>query len=204
MATQPIITRAIALNIISLVDFCYRKGVIDAHRISDEGLAREFLDKISEVGVYGFLNEEGATMGWQEWTLRLMAQSRMTSWNGVMTRYFSLMGKVGQNYLSAFIPVSVRFYAKGISDYIDAPNAADIALFNDRNRVYWTQEGIKQINSRQYVDDIMLFCFDLHRRDEAIWNNDTAYDAKKKGALKPVHYEWFIRAIGLATAKKQY
>lgn len=43
---RPIINRAVALSTISLVDYCYRKGVVDAHRIGDEGLAREFLDKV--------------------------------------------------------------------------------------------------------------------------------------------------------------
>ena len=91
---RPIINRAVALSTISLVDYCYRMGVVDAHRIGDEGLAREFLDKVSQTGVYGFLNEEGITMNWKEWTLRLMAQARMTSWNGAMTRYFSLIGSL--------------------------------------------------------------------------------------------------------------
>ena len=65
MSTQPIITAQVARNTISLVDYCYRKGVEDAHRIGDEGLAREFLDKVSQTGVYGFLNEEGITMNWK-------------------------------------------------------------------------------------------------------------------------------------------
>lgn len=202
MTTQPVINTQIARNIISLVDFCYRKGVNDAYRIADEGLAREFIDKLDEVGVYGFLNDDGVTMGWQEWTLRLMAQSRMTSWNGAMNRYFELMGKLGQNYLGVFIPVSCHFYAKGIEDYLDAPHATDIAVFNGRSRVYWTPNGVKTVKNRQYVDDIMLCCFDLKRRDEAIWSHDTIYDAKKKGALKPTQYDWFIRALGLCMTKK--
>lgn len=198
MATQPIIDRSVMLNMISLVDFCYRSGIEDAYHISDEGLALEFLDKVSNPGVYGFLNDRGVTMGWQEWTLRLMAQARMTSWNGAMTRYFSMMGRLGQNYLGTFIPVSGLFYAKGIKDYIDAPQASDMALFHAKNRVFWTPQGLKNVNSRRYVDEIQLCCFDLKRRDEEVWATETAYDAKKKGALRPFHYDRFIYAVGLA------
>lgn len=196
---RPIIDRSVALSTISLVDYCYRKGVEDAHRIGDEGLAREFLDKVSQTGVYGFLNEDGITMGWKEWTLRLMAQARMTSWNGAMTRYFSLIGsRPNQNYLGAFIPVSEAFYAKGVRDYTDNPHSVDYLLFQEKTRVFWTAKGLQNVNNRRYIDEIQLCCFDLQRRDNAVWESKTKYDANKLGAMKSQHYEWYRRAMGLA------
>lgn len=197
--SQPVISRQIAYNIIALVDYCYRHGVEDAHFISDEGLAREFLDKINQVGVYGFLNEENETMSWKEWTLRLMAQSRMTNWNGAMTRYFDLIGsKVNQNYLGAFIPVSQAFYARGVKDYITNPYSCDFGLFSNKKRVYWTEKGLMKINNRRYVDDIQLCAFDLQRRDNKIYEHNEQSAAKKMGALTQKQYDWFIRAVGLA------
>lgn len=205
MATQPIITRSVALNIISLVDYCYRKGVEDARRINDEGLAREFLDKVSQTGVYGFLNENGVTMGWKEWTLRLMAQARMTSWNGPMTRYFSLVGSnVNQNYLGSFIPISEAFYAMGVRHYIDNPHGCEYQLFQAKTRVFWTEKGLQNVNNRRYIDEIQLCAYDLQRRDDEVWANNTKYEARKMGAMKHDHYKWFIRAMGLATMKKDY
>lgn len=199
MAQQPIITRTIALNIISLVDYCYRKGVEDAYDIGDEGLAREFLDKVSEIGVYGFLNEEGYTMGWKEWSLRLMSQSRMTRWNSPMTRYFTLVGnRVNQNYLGTFIPVSEAFYAKGVRDYTNNPYGCDFQLFQEKERVYWTADGLYNMNNRRYVDEIQLCAFDLQRRDRVVWENNPIAIATKSGALRPHQYDWFIRAVGLA------
>lgn len=196
---RPIIDRAVALSTISLIDFCYRKGVEDAHRIGDEGLAREFLDKVSQTGVYGFLNEEGITMSWKEWTLRLMAQARMTSWNGAMMRYFSLIGsRPNQNYLGAFIPVSEAFYAKGVRDYTDNPHSADYLLFQEKTRVFWTAKGLQNVNNRRYIDEIQLCCFDLQRRDNSVWESKTPYEANKLGAMKPMQFDWYIRAVGLA------
>lgn len=199
MASQTIITRSVALNIISLADYCYRKGVEDAYNIADEGLAREFLEKVSKTGVYGFLNEDGYTMSWKEWTLRLMAKSRMTNWNGQMTRYFSLIGsKVNQNYLGAFIPISEAFYAKGVRDYIDNPHGCDFQLFQSKLRVFWTAKGLQNIKNRRYIDEIQLCAFDLERRDEAVWNSNTKYDATKLGAMTSKQYEMFRRSVGLA------
>lgn len=198
---RPIIDRGVALNTISLVDYCYRKGVEDAHRIGDEGLAREFLDRVSQTGVYGFLNEEGVVMNWKEWTLRLMAQARMTSWNGAMTRYLELIGnRLNQNYLGVFIPVTEAFYAKGVRDYTDCPHAADYSLFQEKRRVFWTAKGLKNMSNRYYVDEIQLCCFDLQRRDKGVWESLPAYLAVKTGALKEKQYDFYIRAIGLALA----
>lgn len=197
--TQPIISRAVALQQIALVDFCYRKGVEDAHRIGDEGLAREFLGKVSQTGVYGFLNEDGITMGWKEWTLRLMAQARMASWNGAMTRYFSLIGsRPNQNYLGAFIPVSEAFYAKGVRDYVDNRQQFDYALFQEKTRVLLTAKGFQSVNNRRYIDEIQLCCFDLQRRDAAARAGLTVSEINRLGALSEKQYDVYMRAVGLA------
>ena len=162
-------------------------------------MTREFLDKVSQTGVYGFLNEEGITMNWKEWTLRLMAQARMTSWNGAMTRYFSLIGsRPNQNYLGAFIPVSEAFYAKGVRDYVDNRQQFDYALFQEKTRVFLTAKGFQNVNNRRYIDEIQLCCFDLQRRDNAVWESKTPYEANKLGAMKPMQFDWYIRAVGLA------
>lgn len=196
---RPIIDRGVALSTISLVDYCYRKGVEDAHRIGDEGLAREFLDKVSQTGVYGFLNEEGITMSWKEWTLRLMAQARMTSWNGAMTRYFSLIGsRPNQNYLGAFIPVSEVFYAKGVRDYVDNRQQFDYALFQEKTRVFLTAKGFQNVNNRRYIGEIQLCCFDLQRRDAAARAGLTVSEINRLGALSEKQYDVYMRAVGLA------
>lgn len=203
MAQAPIINASIAREMIALVDFCYRKGIEDAYRVEDEGLAREFIEKTSQVGVYGFLREDGATMSWKEWTLRLMAQARMTFWNGPMSRYLMLIGKrPNQNYLGVFLPVSQVFYNKGVSDYCDNKQECDFMLFQERTRVLWTKNGLKPINNRRYVDEILLVCFDLQRRDKAVWENETDFTARKLGTLTVKQYDTFIRAIGLAMQNK--
>lgn len=202
MPIQPIVNRNIMLNIISLADFCYHKGVEDMYYIGDEGLAREFLEKTSQPGIYGFLNENGTLYGWQEFTLRLMAQARLTSWNGAMNNYFIKMGRFQQNYLSVFIPCAMAFIRKGINDCILYGRDLDISKFNAKRRVFLTGRGFVNISHQRYVDELQLYCFDLQRRDEEIYANNTEYEAKKLGALKPRLYELFRRAIGLVLFKK--
>lgn len=200
MATQTIITRDTILKMISLLDWAYRLGVESAYETNDEGLCAEFLEKTAEPGVYGLLPDK--YMSWKEWSLRLLSKARMTSWNGAMSRYIMLAGNFGATYLSCFYNVAQRYYNNGVEAYISAPNACDLSLFKSQTRLLWTSDGIKRINNRQFVDDIQLMCFELQRRDEEIWNTKTAYEAKKI-ALKPKQYDSFIRAVGLALAKKE-
>ena len=58
MATQPIVTKNLVSQMISLLDTLYHWGVRDSHALCDEGAAREFLESHSETNVYGFLTDE--------------------------------------------------------------------------------------------------------------------------------------------------
>ncbi|MDE6536068.1 MAG: hypothetical protein K2K82_08700 [Muribaculaceae bacterium] len=194
--TQPIITRDTLLKMISLLDYCYRLGVEAAREVEDEGLCREFLERTKEPGVYGLLSENPVYITWQEWTLRLLAKARSTSWNGSMVKFFNKMGKFSANYLSAFLPCSMVFYCRGISDYLNAPTAVDFAMFQSKSRVWWTKNGLKKINPRTWVDELQMICFDLERRDAEVWARETPHNAKKI-ALTQKQYELFRRCIGL-------
>ena len=196
MATQPIITRGVVSQIISILDYCYRLGVEAAREVEDEGLCREFLDCTKEPGVYGLLSENPVYITWQEWTLRLMAKARSTSWNGGMVQYLNRMGRFSNNYLSCLIPLSQVFHNRGISDYLNAPTAVDFAMFQSKSRVWWTKNGLKAVNNRTWVDELQMICFDLERRDAEVWERETAIKAKKV-ALTQKQYEMFRRSVGL-------
>lgn len=202
MAAQPIINRSVISSMISLIDWAYRMGVTDARSVSDEGLVRDFCEKTSEVGVFGFLSDYPTLITWQEFALRLLAKARMTSWNGMMARYMNRMGRYGQNFLSCFLPLAQAWYCKGAKDYTNAPTGCDMAVFNGRTRVYWTANGVRKVDNRRYVDELQLETFVLERRDGAVREANTEYDAKKAGALKPKHYQYFRTAIGLALTTK--
>ena len=38
----------------------------------------------------------------------------------------------------------------------------------------------------------------LKGRDNAVWEIKTPYEANKLGAMKPMQFDWYIRAVGLA------
>ena len=77
MATQPIVTKNLVSQMISLLDTLYHWGVRDSHALCDEGAAREFLESHSETNVYGFLTDT-CPISALEWQLRLIQQARLT------------------------------------------------------------------------------------------------------------------------------
>lgn len=196
MATQPIITRGVMTSMISLIDWVYRMGLDDACDADDEGLVREFCDKTSKAGVFGFLTDE-FTITWQEWSLRLMAKARSTAWNGAMARYFNLAGKFGANYLSVFLNIAQCYYNMALKDYLKA-KSVDRAMWHNCTRIRLTPKGVKNCKVREYIDTIQLLTFDLSRRDEEVWQTQTATQAKKI-ALTAKQYEMFRRSVGLVT-----
>lgn len=198
MATQPIITRSVVSQIISILDYCYRLGVEAAREVEDEGLAREFIERTSKPGVYGLFSDNPVYVTWQEWTLRLMAKARSRCWNGGMVQYLNRMGRFSNNYLSCLIPISQVFHNRGISDYLNTPSAADFVQFQGRTRVWWTKNGLKPVNNRTWVDELQIISFDLERRDAEVWERETATQAKKV-ALTAKQYEMFRRSVGLVT-----
>lgn len=200
MSTQPTVTKDTIAKMISLLDWCYRLGVEAAYDLQDEGLAREFVGRTSKPGVYGFLTEEPVYITWQEWTLRLMAKARSTSWSGSMNRYFNAMGRFGANYLSAFLPLTQVFLCKGVNDYYSAPSGADMAMFNSKTRVWWTPKGLRTIKNDEWVSELQMQSYDLERRDAEVWESNTAYEAKKV-ALTAKQYCMFRRCVGLVMMK---
>lgn len=195
--TQPIVTRDTILRMIGLLDWCYRLGVRQARELNDEGAAREFLDTHNEVGVYGFLSD-GLNVGVLEWQLRLQKEARLTSMFGSMYQYFLRMGRYGQNYLSCFLPIAQMWHNLGVQDFLDNPQSCDYAVFDGKTRVRWTKRGLINLKAREYVEMIQLQCFDLQRK-HAEYLAEHADDYKAwKTALPERHWQWYIRAVGLA------
>lgn len=198
------VTKTIISRMLSLLDFCYKKGVEAARTAQDEGLSREFLERTQDAGEYGLLSEDPIYVDWEEWMIRLRNSARESAWSGVMAKFIrDDIRAFGANYLSAFIPVSFCFYRRGIKDFNDAPGGADYEVFMGRNRVWWTPSGLRNIKPEEYVDYIQILTFSLQRRDQAVFETEgmTVYKAKKR-ALTPKQYDSFRMAVGLASNKK--
>ena len=193
---RPVINSGVLGRMVGLADWCYKCGVEDAYRTGDEGLCREFLDRIDPPLIFGLLPDK--LMVWKEWAVRLLSKARLTAWNGVMTDYFKRAGKLGGNYLGVFYIITQEYYNRGVSDYLDNPAACVYEVFMDTKRVAWTARGLRKVSNPQYKNDMQLICYDYRRKSESIIaDSKTANEAKKRGAIRLNQWDYFIRALGL-------
>lgn len=209
MAKPPLIDVKIVRNVIRILDWCYRMGVRDARNAQDEGLCYEFLDKTSKAGVYGFLTDD-FTIDWIEWSSRLRLQAMRISLNNPMNEYFRLMGNFNVTYLCCLLPLTQHFYGLGVADFCNAPNGCEMAIFEDKTRVFWTEKGCRAIKLMEYKNLLQAILPALKRRDKQVWDDwadkraslDRYERAKmphpKHIAIKPKFYDTYSRAMGLA------
>lgn len=188
-----VIDRATCNALIRLLDTMYRMGVMDAYRVNDEGECADFVNRTKEYGVFGRVTD-GHTMDCNEWQLTLIVEARKKSMHGAMYRYFNRMKIYGSNYLSVLLPIAQDFYNKGLQDYNASPNAASLAIFNDRSRTWWSK-NLKKVSVFEYIEQIQLFCFARKRSDE---------ECECKKALKGSYYDIFAKVMSTLTLKDEW
>ncbi len=202
MTTPPIINLSVVKQIVSMLDSIYRSGVNDARRYADEGGAMEFVEEVSKVGVYGFLGGDCVKMRVLEWQLRLIERARMTAMYGIMYNFLNRTGRFGSNYLSVFYVVAKEYYLRGIKDYYATCGCVDIDKFNLRTRKRLTRNGLCNVNTPQFVQDIQLICFELMRK-HAEYREEHEGDIKEcRKTLSEKRFDWFIRAMSLGLIRK--
>lgn len=187
---REIIDRKTAQMLCRLFDRMYKLGVNDAANAEDEGLVRMWIEKTTQPGVFGRLDDETSheAMYWQL-TIQKIAFSA-----GVSKRlmwYASCMGRYGSNYFSTGWVVFQCFYNLGMQDYINDPTARTLEAFNSKLRQRWIKGG-GDWNTPSIVSQAQEFCFKRNHSDQ---------HSSDRKALKPNHYTMFIKAIGLAALK---
>lgn len=188
-----VIDRATCKALIRLFDTMYRIGVIDAYQVNSEGECADFVERTKEPGVFGRVID-GHTMDCNEWQLTLIVEARKRSMQGAMYRYFNRMKIYRQNYLSVLLPIAQDFYNKGLQDYNDNPNAASLAIFNDKKRRWWSK-NLKKVSVFEYIEQVQQFCFARKRSDE---------ESGSKKALKGSYYDIFAKVMFTLTLKDEW
>lgn len=196
------ITKTMVWQMFSMLDWCYHRGVEDAHRLDDPYVAIGYLGKDEDAADFAWLGQDYRVC-WQEYLLTLISRAARTAWKGYMRRYFDSISRYGSSYLSCFVPLTLIWYKRGVADYINNPDTCDMGAFMSRTRVYWTAKGIRNVDCQNYVEEIQYHAFLLERRDREIWENNTEAVSHRKGAMKPTYYHTFRSVVKLAAMYKK-
>lgn len=186
-----VIDRYTAKSLGRLFMMCYKRGVNDAYRYShDEGMLREHVEQTAGFDKFGLVG--AATSRWVYWKNRLSDMAEDDKRYKTLNNYFERMGNFGSNYLSVMMCVAQTFYNRGISDWLDKPNADEINIFNGKFRWWGGKKDVDCYRMRAYVQDICS-----EQLDSAdFMDGDTR-------VLKYKHWEVFMQAFSFAIVAKK-
>lgn len=159
------ITHRSALDIIRLLDFCYKKGVIDACGVEDDLAVQEWLDEMRNSGRYGLVDFPDEECDWKRWRFFLLRWCRENRLTKMGFDYIDGIRKaVGFEYV--IIPMSMRFYIQGVKEWLEYPNEMAIALFKSRIKQRWTSkvpQTMKKMKTDDFISLIQEFIYELRQ-----------------------------------------
>lgn len=185
--------RSVSRMIMKLFYSCYKLGVCDAHEAQDEGLCRAHVEKTRVPGVFGTIQDEYASND-LFWQLKLCELAAIGGFSDAFDRFRRNAGKLYRNYFSTVYEIAADFYNLGLTDYCDAPSAADISAFNHsekHDRIRWTCDGLKVWKMDKWVNEAQRF---------ALQRQYISAQSEAKVKAKDMHYTAFIRGIKNASA----
>lgn len=158
-----LLNRASAQNILRLFNLSFRYGVLDAYELGDEYAAKDFLEKHRENWTYGAVGQPD-DFDWKHW--RFYMTSKFCMFNGLTgfsERY--LYSIKTYNYLFCPIIMSMRFYLKGVEEWIEYPNPSRIELFKRAGVAHWKPmpNQFKKITKTENFVDIQEIAYEYSR-----------------------------------------
>lgn len=178
--------------IYAVLNQCYKAGVRDAEYIDDEARCKEFIEATKQPHVYGRVTAPDY-FNWKRWKIAIVTmQDREIERDTAIT----YIGKIltPHNYFACLLPIAQYFYNQGLSDWNSNPTLHNFSKFNGDKQVRWTTKGIEVRTRKNMFVDIQRFAFEIGHIGEA--SND-------KNALKPIHFEWFCRAVWKQTLTRK-
>lgn len=159
------ITNRSALDIIRLLDFCYKKGVVDAAGVGDDFAIQDWFDSMHKTGKYGLVDFPEEECDWKRWRFFLLRWCRENRLSKVGYDYIDNLRKVsGFEYV--IIPMTMRFYLQGVKEWLEYPNEMGIVLFKSKWRQRWTTKvpsTMKNMKTDDFISLIQEFIYEFRQ-----------------------------------------
>lgn len=159
------ITRASAPEVIRLLDFCYKKGVVDAAAVEDDLAVQDWLDAMHKQGKYGLVDFPDEECDWKRWRFFLLRWCRENRLSRLGFEYIDSLRKVsGFEYV--VIPMTMRFYLQGVKEWLEYPNELGLVLFKSKYRQRWTDrvpQTMKTMRTDDFISLIQEYIYELRQ-----------------------------------------
>lgn len=157
------ITRRSAPEIIRLLDFCYKRGVVDACEVEDDIAVEEWYRSMIGSGHYGLVCMEEEECDWKRWRFFLLRWCRENRLSSLGYNYIDGIRKP-TGFLYLIIPMTMLFYLLGVKEWLDYPNPLGMAIFKSKVRMRWPKDSlIKNMKNDDYISIIQEFIYKLRK-----------------------------------------
>ena len=160
------LNRTSAPQIIRFFDICFKQGVIDACNFTDDYGAKEFVEKHKAAWDFGVLGEPD-DFDWEMWRFTLYRWARHNHMTQFAANYIYKIIK--KNYLWCLLPFCMRFYLRGIEEWIQYPNEADLERFKHEGRVHWAPQqnsSLRKMTKSDIHSYMLQFAYEYRRTPE--------------------------------------
>ena len=159
------ITRKSAPEIIRLLDFCYKRGVVDACNVGDDLAVQDWICDTHKKGKYGIVEFPDEECDWKRWRFFLLRWCRENSMPRLGFDYIDGIRKVsGFEYL--IIPMTMRFYLQGVKEWLEYPNELGMVMFKSKPKQRWTNKipkSMKNMRTDDFISLIQEFIYELRQ-----------------------------------------
>lgn len=160
---ESILNRDSAPRIVRFFDICFKQGVLDAYKYSDDIGAKEFLLNHKEKWDFGVLGEPD-DFDWQMWRFTLYHWARQHRMKEFSDNYIFKI--VRKNYLWYLLPFCMRFYLLGIEEWLEYPNPTPIQWFKLEPRTHWKPTDnatLRKISTNDFISYLQQFTYEYRR-----------------------------------------
>lgn len=153
------ITRTIASQMLSLFDYAFKRGVLDAAEMRDDYFCDDFIRRREKPSSYGILDSP-YDMDWREWKFTI---NRWCAKGKLRQLYYSFIDKINRpGYLMVILPLVQDFYVMGIKEWREYSNPVPLEIFRSQSRVHWKPidgKSMSRISNNQFVSYAQGFAY---------------------------------------------
>lgn len=167
------INRSNARQVIRLLDYCFKMGVWEASQLEDDYTVSAWLEEHKPVWGYGSLSEPDVPYDWRHWRFILFRWCRMAGLSMLGETYIDMIRKK-QSYTYAIIPLSMRFYIRGVEEWLAYPNPLKLELFLQNIHTHWKPmrpSSLQKMNVNDYISDMQMYAYEFQRLPEEVREN---------------------------------
>jgi hypothetical protein len=200
------LNRTTAPQVLKLLDYCFKQGVLDACELGDDYSARDWMEARKEDGGYGLLSDIETPYDWRRWRFTLFRWCRNARMGSIGETYIDRICKVS-NFLFCVVPISMRFYLMGIEEWLEYPNHTNIQIFKQNRKVHWKPVAphLRVITKDDFISYIQDFVYERHKFHKRIQEDCSEEEATAilTRDASDKSYNNFVKAVWALTRPSQ-